>query len=180
MQILNSVRKGLFSIPSYVPGKPIEELEREYGIKHAIKLASNENAFGPSPKAIAALKACANRVHRYPDGGCFYLATKLAKKLKVLSQNLIFGNGSDELLVLAVRAFVNKNEEIIIADPTFLIYEIAGRVQGARVMKVPVKNFHYDLEGMLKKINSKKATLKGNLKFQKGHSALNEILKVLL
>ena len=137
---------------NYEPGKPLEELEREYGVKNAVKMASNENALGPSPKALAAIRRSLGQVHRYPDGGCFYLRQKLAKFLRVEPERLVFGNGSDELLVFAVRAFVSPGDEVVIADPTFLIYEIAGQAENARIVKVPMRDFRYDLDGMRTKI----------------------------
>ena len=153
--LFRSAKAGLARVKNYQPGKPIEELEREYGVRNAIKMASNENALGPSPKAVAALRKNLNRVHRYPDGGCFYLRQKLAKFLSVAPENLVFGNGSDELLVFAVRALALAEDEVIIADPTFLIYEIASAVEGAKIIKVPMKNFHYDLNGMKNKITQR-------------------------
>jgi len=153
--LFDSAKPNLYKVKNYQPGKPLEELEREYGIKNAVKMASNENALGPSPKALRAAKAALARVHRYPDGGCFYLRQKLAKFLRVQPESLIFGNGSDELLVFAVRAFVQKWDEVIIADPTFLIYEIAAQVENGVVVKVPIKDFHYDLSGMKARIGPK-------------------------
>jgi histidinol-phosphate aminotransferase len=147
------MKENLRSVKNYVPGKPLEELQREYGIRHAIKLASNENALGPSPKAVAAMRSALGQTHRYPDGGCHYLRQKLAKFLNVPSDSLVFGNGSDELLVFAVRVFVPQGAEVIIADPTFLIYEIACSVENGCVVKVPMNDFRYDLDGMARKIN---------------------------
>lgn len=155
MPLFISAKKNLASVKNYQPGKPIEEVEREYGIHNAIKMASNENPLGPSPKAVAAIKKVLNKIHRYPDGGSFYLREKISKKLKVEPENLLFGNGSDEILVMAVRAFVSEGDEILISDPTFLIYEIAATVENGTIIKVPMKNFCYDLEGFAKKISSK-------------------------
>jgi len=155
MKFFSSIKENLKSVKNYEPGKPLEELEREYGVKNAVKMASNENALGPSPKAVAAARKALGRIHRYPDGGCFYLRHKLAKVLKVQEDQLVFGNGSDEILVFAVRAFVGRGDEVIIADPTFLIYEIAAQVEDGSVVKVPMKDFHYDLEGMRRRINPK-------------------------
>src|SRR3989338_8411624 len=92
MQFFSSIKINLKSVKNYESGKPLEELEREYGIKNAIKMASNENALGPSPKAVAAVKKALRRIHRYPDGGCFYLRKKLANVLKVPSDWLVFCN----------------------------------------------------------------------------------------
>ena len=150
-----SAKKNLAKVKNYQPGKPIEEVEREYGLTNAIKMASNENALGASPKALAAIRKNLSKIYRYPDGGCFYLRNKLAKTLKVSAESLVFGNGSDEILVFAVRAFVEKGDEVIIADPTFMIYEIATQVEDGTIVKVPMKNFHYDLEGMKNRIGSK-------------------------
>jgi histidinol-phosphate aminotransferase len=155
MKIHGSAKKSLAHIHSYIPGKPVEEVEREYGVKNAIKMASNENALGPSPKALRAIQKSLKKVHRYPDGSCYYLRKKLSKKLSVLSGELLFGNGSDEILVLVVRAFVGRGDEVIIADPTFLVYEIATQAECGKIIKVPVKNFHYDLDSMRKKISAR-------------------------
>ena len=152
MEVAN---KYIFDIKPYVPGKPIEEVKRQLKLKSVIKLASNENPYPPSPKVIAAMnKACAD-VNRYPDGGCFALRGALAKHLKVDENQLIFGNGSDEIIVLAVKAFVGEGDEVIIAKPSFLIYEIASRLAGAKIHEVPLKNFRYDLKAMKAKLNKR-------------------------
>lgn len=155
MNLFPTAKSWLAKVKSYQPGKPIEEVQREYGVKTAIKMASNENALGPSPMAVAAMRAALDKVHRYPDGGCYYLREKLAKFLKVKPETLVFGNGSDELLVFLVRAFAGKGDEVVIADPTFLVYEIATQTEDATIVKVPMKHFQYDLEGMRKKIGPK-------------------------
>lgn len=148
-------KKTIFSVQPYVPGKPIDEVKRELGLKNVIKLASNENPYGPSPKAVEALRRAAQDVHRYPDGDCYYLRQALAKRLDVSPRQLVFGNGSDEIIVLTVRAFLNPGEEVIIASPSFLIYGIASKIAGARVRAIPLKNFYYDLEGMKKAVTRK-------------------------
>jgi len=148
-------KKTIFRVQPYVPGKPIDEVKRELGLKSVIKLASNENPYGPSPRALRAIRAAARDVNRYPDGDCFYLRRALAKRLKVSPRQLIFGNGSDEIIVLAVRVFVNPGDEVIIADPSFLIYGIAARIAGADVKAVPLKDFAYDLGGMQKAVTDK-------------------------
>ncbi|HDP16441.1 MAG TPA: histidinol-phosphate transaminase [Candidatus Omnitrophica bacterium] len=145
-------RKAIQNVKPYQAGKPIDEVRRELGLKDVIKLASNENPFGPSPKAIAAMKKYLVNVNRYPESGCFYLRQALSKKLKVKPENLIFGNGSDELIILALRAFVGEGDEVVVADPTFLIYGIASGVQGARVKTVPTRYFKYDLKAMKKAV----------------------------
>jgi len=155
MNLFATAKRNLAGIRTYEPGKPLEELEREYGIRNAVKMASNENALGPSRKALSALRGHLPSVHRYPDGNCFYLRRKLSKFLSVAPESLVFGNGSDEVLVFAVRAFVGPGDEVVIAEPTFLIYEIATQVEGGRVLKTPMKDFRYDLSAMLSKIGKK-------------------------
>ena len=155
MGLFLTAKPWLSRVKNYEPGKPLEELEREYGIRDAVKMASNENALGPSPKALEAVRKALPRIHRYPEGGCYYLRKALAKRLCVAPESLVFGNGSDEILVFAVRAFVGQESEVIIADPTFLIYQIAAEVENARVIQVPMKDFRYDLDGMADRIGEK-------------------------
>lgn len=149
----NIVRPNILNVKPYAPGKPIEEAERELGLKDVVKLASNENCLGPSPQALNAIKKSLKNINRYPDAACFYLKERLAKHLGVGEDNLIIGNGSDEIIVLAMKTFVNPSDEVVIARPTFLIYEIASQVQGARIRNVALtKDFKYDLMEMKKAI----------------------------
>lgn len=145
-------RKEIFKVAPYVPGKPIEEVKRQLGLKEVIKLASNESPLPPSKRAIKAIVAAAKGLNRYPDGSSFYLRRKLSRKLKVNEDQLVFGNGSDELIVLAVRAFANVGEEVIVAKSTFLIYGIAATISGAKIITVPMRNFRYDLKAMKARI----------------------------
>jgi len=148
-------RKEIQRTKPYIPGKPIEEVKRELGLKEAIKLASNENPFPPSGKAIRAAGEALRSINRYPDGGCFYLKRALAKHLGVNTKNLVLGNGSDEIIILALRAFLEKNDEVIIAKPTFLIYEIAAQIGGARIKFAPLKDFRYDVRKIASLITKK-------------------------
>lgn len=148
-------QKTIFNVQPYVPGKPIDEVKRELGLKNVIKLASNENPYGPSPKALQAIRRAAKDVNRYPDGDCFYLRQALAKRLKISPRQFVFGNGSDEIIVLAVRVFVSPGDEVIIADPSFLIYGIAARIAGANVKAIPLRDFYYDLEAMKRAVTDK-------------------------
>lgn len=150
------VRKNILNVKPYVPGKPIEEVQRELGLKDVIKLASNENSLGPSPKALDAVKKGLKDINRYPDAASFYLKKRLAKSLAVREDELIIGNGSDEIIILAIKAFVNPSDEVVIAKPTFLIYEIASQVQDAGIRVVPMtKDFKYDLTAMKKAVNER-------------------------
>jgi histidinol-phosphate aminotransferase len=148
-------RKEIFGLSLYKPGRPIEEIQRELGLKKVIKLASNENALGPSPLAIKAVQKELARIHRYPDSQSFYLKQKLAQIWGISASNIIVSNGSDEIINLILRAFLNKGDEVILAEPTFLIYEIASKIAGAKVVKVQLKDFRYDLEGMKRAITHK-------------------------
>ena len=147
-------RKGLKNIKVYKPGKPIEEVKRSLGLKEVNKLASNEIPFPPTHIRASIVKELKN-INRYPESGCFYLRKALAKELKVKGNQIIFGNGSDEIIVLALRAMVSEGDEVVVAYPTFLIYEIQARVQGAKVIRAPLNNFRYDLERMADKVNRK-------------------------
>ncbi|MBI4342424.1 MAG: histidinol-phosphate transaminase [Candidatus Omnitrophica bacterium] len=141
-------REAIRGLTAYQPGTPIEDVQRALKLSSVIKLASNENALGPSPKALAALRRAAGSLHRYPDSTCRAQRAALAKKLKVEPTSLIFGNGSDELIVLALRAFVDPGEQVVVAAPTFLIYELQARACGASVTVVPLKDYRYDLAAM--------------------------------
>ncbi len=142
-------------ITPYKPGKPIEEVKRELGLKDVVKLASNENPLGPSPKVIEAIAKAARDVNRYPDSGCYYLKKALSAKLGIPEERFVFGNGSDEIIVMTLNAFVDPNDEVVVADPTFLIYHIASMVKGAKVNAVPLKNYKYDLDAMLGAITAR-------------------------
>lgn len=149
------VNRHVLRVEPYVPGKPIEEVKRELGLKQVIKLASNENPFAPSPKVLQAINAEAKNLNRYPDGHSFYLRQEIAKRLKIAPEQLIFGNGSDEIIVMAIRAFVEPGNEVVIAKPSFLIYEIAARLAGAKIKAVPLRNFYYDLDNMKRAVTEK-------------------------
>ncbi len=147
------VRKHIMKVKPYVPGKPIEEVQREFGLKNVTKLASNENCLGPSPKAVAAIKNNIAKINRYPDASSYYLKKRLARHLGVDENMIILGNGSDEIIVIAIRTFLNEGEKVIIAKPTFLIYEIASQISNTELEFIPLtKDFTYDLREMKKAI----------------------------
>lgn len=153
--LIRKARNTVLTVKPYVPGKPIDEVKRELGLQNVIKLASNENPYPPSPKVMQAMQEALLSVNRYPNGDCHALRQELSKFLNVAPAQLIFGNGSDELIVLAVRLFAREEDEVIIAKPSFLVYDIASRIAGARLVSVPLKNFHYDLEGMQKAVTER-------------------------
>ena len=150
MSIAEKVPDYIRRIVPYVPGKPIDEVEREYGIQGSAKLASNENPLGPSP-----LRERLDELHLYPDGGCFHLRRALAAKLGVAPERLIFGNGSNELIELAVRTFLRPGDEALLSQGTFVAYGLALDAMGAAVRTVPLKDFGYDLEGMARALTPK-------------------------
>ena len=141
-------RSAIRGLTTYTPGTPIEEVQRRWKLASVIKLASNENALGPSPKAVNAIRSALDALHRYPDGTCRLLRERLAKRLRVEPSSLLFGNGSDELIVLALRAFVDPGDNVVVARPTFLMYELQSKACGASVTVVPLKRLRYDLPAM--------------------------------
>jgi histidinol-phosphate aminotransferase len=151
----NLANPNIFKVAPYVPGKPIEEVRREMGLKSVVKLASNENPYGPSPKVLKAIAAAAKTANRYPDGECFELRQELAKRLKVGLEQFVFGCGSDEVIVLALRAFIRENDEVVIAKPSFLVYSIASAVAGAKVVEVPLCGLKYDLKAMKRAVTER-------------------------
>lgn len=143
------------AIRPYVPGKPIEELERELGIKDSIKLASNENPLGPSPLAVEALKEKGTGLNRYPDGGGYYLRKALSEFLAVDMDNIILGNGSNELIDIAVRTYLRPGDEAVMAHPSFVVYSMSVQAMGGRPILIPLKEYRHDLEGMLRSVTEK-------------------------
>lgn len=141
------------TLKAYVPGKPIEETEREYGITGAVKIASNENFLGPSPKAIEAAAKVLGKAHIYPDGASFYLRRHIAQKFGVAENEVALGNGSSELIEVLIRTFVHGDEEILTSEQTFSIYGIAAQAVGKKFVAVPMKNRAYDLDAMAQRIN---------------------------
>lgn len=151
-----TARKELNSIPDYIPGKSIDEIREKYKLRRVIKLASNENPLGTSPLAKTAYKKCTEKLHLYPRGSAPELVKKLAAKWKVKEENLIIGNGSDEILDLAARAYLNKNNYAAGANSTFSLYSSTTKASGAKYKAFPLENFYYPLENLL---NFKKAKI---------------------
>jgi len=143
---------GVQAIEPYQPGKPLSELAREYGIEDAIKLASNENPIGPSPRALAAAQAALGDIARYPDGGGFSLKRALSDKLGVAPEQITLGNGSNDVLEFVARAFASSGDEVIYAQHAFAVYELVTRAVGARPVVVPARNWGHDLAGMQRAI----------------------------
>ena len=150
-----TVSDNIKNITPYVPGKPIEELERELGISGSIKLASNENPLGPSPKAMTAVKKAIEGLNRYPDGSGFYLSQALAKKYGVDISQVVLGNGSNELIELLVRTFVQPGDEVVSADPSFVVYKMITQAASGVNVVVPCKDMKHDLDAMTERITPK-------------------------
>jgi histidinol-phosphate aminotransferase len=154
-KIENIVREDIKKILPYVPGKPMEELQREYGLemKEIIKLASNENPLGASPKAVEAIKRCADKVYRYPEGSGYYLKKKISGLMEYPEDSIILGSGSSEIISMTMTAFINPGEEVMYPTPSFLIYKILAYTIGATAVEIPLNpDFSYDLNMFLDKI----------------------------
>lgn len=146
-------RSCLEKITPYVPGKPVEEVERELGISGVIKMASNENPMGPSPLALQAIEKHLHRLHFYPDGNCYYLKQELAPFLGVKSGNIVVGNGADELITLLGAAYLEPGDEILVGHPSFSEYDFSARLMEAEPRRVPLHEHRFDLKAMAKEIN---------------------------
>ncbi len=148
MKISVPPQPGLESIPPYKPGRSIEEIQRQYGIRDVIKLASNENPLGASPRALAALAQAVQKVSFYPDGQCYDLRNALAEKWDVKPEQIIAGNGEDGLILEACLAFLDDGCEVIVSKSSFPVYDIYSYGMRARLVKTPLKNYSLDLDAM--------------------------------
>jgi histidinol-phosphate aminotransferase len=146
------VTPSIEALRPYEAGKPLEELARELGVTDAVKLASNENPLGPSPAAIAAAKDALSGVHRYPDAGTFRLRERLARQLGVKMDELVLGNGSNELLDLLVRTFTTSEDHVVFGDPSFVVYQLAAMAHGVPFTAVPLVNDVHDLDAMARAV----------------------------
>ncbi|HEV8701949.1 MAG TPA: histidinol-phosphate transaminase [Candidatus Polarisedimenticolia bacterium] len=138
----------ILQIAPYIPGKPIEEAQRQLGLRQVVKLASNENPLGPSPRAVQAIRDAASRVHRYPDSHGHDLRQALAGRLGVPPDQIVLGNGSTEIVELLAKAFLSRERGAIVADQSFIMYPIAVRTMGAPLRLVPLKDHRHDLGAM--------------------------------
>jgi histidinol-phosphate aminotransferase len=150
-----SVPDYILSIKPYTPGKPLEELEREYGIDDSIKLASNENPIGPSPMAVSAIRESIKKLNRYPDGSGHDLIRKISNHVGFSPQHIVLGNGSDEIIGMLAFAMLQPGDEAILPVPSFLMYDIMVRGAGATPVSVPLASLSIDLEAIKKKMTSK-------------------------
>ena len=145
----------ILSIAPYVPGKPVEEVERKFGIRNSIKLASNENPLGTSPTVLQAIQKALGKLNRYPDDSGVELIHRIAKNLNVLHENIVLGNGSDDVISMLAKALLQPKDEAIIPQPSFSWYEISVRSSGALPIGVPLESNTIDLKGILDRITPK-------------------------
>ena len=145
--------KGVQKLVPYVPGKPVEELERELGLSNIVKLASNENPLGPGPKALAAIQNTLPDLSRYPDGNGFLLKQALANKLNISTDQITLGNGSNEILELLARTFLTPDLEVIFSEHAFAVYPLVTQAIGATAKVAPALEYGHDLEAMLALVN---------------------------
>ena len=146
-----TAHEHVLKLIAYEPGKPVEELAREMGLQPSdiIKLASNENPLGPSPKALAAMRDALDRSHFYPDGGGWALRSAIAEKLGLARENVVLGNGSNELIEFIGHAFLRPGDEVVTARHAFAVYALMAQLFGAKTVEVPDPGYTHDLDAML-------------------------------
>ena len=145
------IRSNILAMHPYSPGKPIEELRRELGLEHIVKLASNENPLGPSPKAVAAMQAAMLDLHLYPDAGAFEVKAAIARKFGRDPGGIVIGNGSDELIHLIGLLYLgNENDEMIVGHPSFVRYDAAAHIASTKLIQISLdEDLAFDIEAML-------------------------------
>ncbi len=150
MNLQSLVKPAVLTQPVYEPGKPIEDVARELGLDPAtiIKLASNENPFGPSPKAVAAATAALKQGELYPDGGCFALRERLAAARGLKADQFVVGNGSNEIIELLGHVFLGPGDEVVMGSPAFVVYKLVTLLFGAKAVEVPLVEHRHDLAAM--------------------------------
>jgi histidinol-phosphate aminotransferase len=155
MTSLVKPQPGLDAIKPYIPGKPISEVQREYGLRDVVKMASNENPTGPSPKAMLAAQEALCRVNLYPDGQSYYLRQALADKLKLDPAQVVVGNGADGIIMQTCLAYLDGGDQVIVSRSSFPIYDIYTHVMRATLIKTPLREYRLDLDAMARAITDK-------------------------
>lgn len=153
MEILNDVPDYIRDLVPYPPGKPMEELERQYGVKNPIKLASNENSLGPSPEAVERCRKSLDRLNRYPDGSGYYLKESISRRFGAAQENIVLGNGSNELIDFLCRVFVRRGRNAVSSRPSFLVYNKMVQITGGENIIVPLRDSTHDLEAISRAVN---------------------------
>lgn len=146
------IRPQVKGFEPYLPGRSLESVKREYGLSRIVKLASNENPLGPSPKALTAMRQAAPKLFLYPDGASTALRLALANKFKVTADRVIVGAGSDELIELLGKTFLNPSDSIVVSEHAFIRYQMAAQLMGAKTIRVPMRWDTHDLEAMTRAI----------------------------
>ena len=149
------LRKEVVNLKPYIPGKPVDEVKKELGLEDIIKLASNENPLGPSKLAVEAIKEAASEINIYPDPLATNLRMDLAAKFGVSSDEIVVGNGGEEILKMIAMTFINEGDEAIMATPSFSAYSISVEHMGGIPVEIPLKNFKHDFEAFINKINNR-------------------------
>ena len=147
--IVSRVNPKILDLEPYPPGKPLDALKREYGIHEAVKLASNENPFGPSPMAVRAIEEALQGINRYPDGSSYYLKEALSRHWGISPECIVLGNGSNEVIQFLIHAFSGPGTEVISSDPAFLMYRKMVQIFGGQNVLVPLRGYCHDLEAIL-------------------------------
>jgi histidinol-phosphate aminotransferase len=155
MELEKLARKGILDLAAYVPGKAIEEVQKEFKVKRWIKLASNENLLGPSPRAVRAIREELHNIFLYPEGPCTGLRRALARKLGLREENIVISNGADNLILMIANAFVDQGDEVVMAAPTFPVYTNTTQIMGGNPTQVVLKDFAHDLPRMLERITER-------------------------
>ncbi|MEM1084572.1 MAG: histidinol-phosphate transaminase [Verrucomicrobiota bacterium] len=157
MAIDSFANRFVCDLVAYEPGKPIEETARELGLEPSsiVKLASNENPLGPSPKAKEAMQAALEEAHIYPDGGGYKLRNAIAERQGLEISNVVLGNGSNEIIELLCHSFLNRDAELIAAEHAFVVYKLMATLFGAKYVEVPDPEFVHDLDAMAEAITDK-------------------------
>lgn len=157
MNFLSRVKPAVLSQPVYEPGKPISDVARELGLDPAgiVKLASNENPFGPSPRAIAAAREALEQGQLYPDGGCIALRQALARRYGLGADQFVVGNGSNEILELLGHVFLGPGDEVVMGAPAFIVYKLVTLLFGATPVEVPLAAFRHDLDAMARAVTER-------------------------
>lgn len=143
----------IYDLPKYIPGKTLEEIRKKYNLEVVYKLASNENILGPAPPVIDYIQNNAKDINYYPDSDCRELRKSLSSRYNISADSIIIGNGTDQIIEMVCDCFINGNSNVVISDPTFLIYEKSTLKCGGEVIKVPLKNFRQDVESLVNAIN---------------------------
>ena len=148
MDLEKLINPGILNLKPYEPGKPVEDLERELGIKNAIKLASNENPMGPSPLALKAIDNLLSGLHRYPDGNALRLKEAISNENNVEIEQITVGNGSNDIIEFVVRSFLSTQDSAVFSKHAFAVYPLAVQTVGAQGIEVPAKDWGHDLSAM--------------------------------